>query len=123
MAVAPFVTFLMKPTSNISSTPTIVFGNDVHTCIVDGFIISNKSPTSQEIYVTIKLAREITIGVESYFTLANSVSLAKNANIDIMLNASLTLQAGDLLYASSSFSSDLFDIFVSYRELLELPQT
>jgi hypothetical protein len=66
------------------------------------------------------IAREVTIGTETYFTLARQISLQPNDRVDVLLNATLTLEPGDLLYASSDYSSNLFNSFVSYRELTEI---
>ena len=118
MAASPFVNFRMNPTSGIGSTPVIIFGNDAYTCLVDGIVLANV--TDNPIVITTAIAREVTIGTESYFTLARQISLQPNECVDVLLNATLTLEPGDLLYASSDYSSSLFNSFVSYRELTEL---
>jgi hypothetical protein len=121
MTTAPFVTFKMAPTLNISNTPALIFGNDQHTCLMDGIVLANT--TDNAIGVTLSIAREVTVGTETYFTLVNQQSIPANSRVDVLLNASLTLEAGDLLYASSDYSNNTFNTFVSYRELLELPIT
>ena len=118
MASAPFVNFRMNPTSNIGSTPMIIFGNDAYTCLIDGIVLANIS--NNVIVVTLAIAREVTQGSESYFTLARQISIQPYDRIDALLNVTLTLEPGDLLYASSDYSSNLFNSFVSYRELTEL---
>ena len=118
MASAPFVNFRMNPTSNIGSTPMIIFGNDAYTCLIDGIVLANIS--NNVIVVTLAIAREVTQGSESYFTLARQISIQPYDRIDALLNVTLTLDPGDLLYASSDYSSNLFNSFVSYRELTEL---
>jgi hypothetical protein len=118
MATSPFVNFRMNPTSGIGSTPVIIFGNDACTCLIDGIILANT--TNNVIVVTLTVAREVTIGAETYFTLGGQISIQPNDRVDVLLNATLTLQPGDLLYASSDYSSNLFNSFVSYRELTEL---
>ena len=118
MASAPFVNFRMNPTSDIGSTPVIIFGNDAYTCLIDGIVLANI--TNNVIVVTLAIAREVTLGTESYFTLAREISIQPYDRIDALLNATLTLEPGDLLYASSDYSSNLFNSFVSYRELTEL---
>ena len=119
MAAAPFVTFKLSPTATIGSTPSLIFGNDRHTCLIDGLVLTNL--TDNAILVSLSLAREVTIGQETYFTIVNQVSIPSRGWVDVLLNASLTLEAGDILYAVSDYSTNLFNAFVSYRELLELP--
>ncbi len=114
----PFVNFKMQPTSSINSTPTLIFGNDQHTCIIDGLVLSNTS--ENVIKVTVSVAREVAQNKESYFSLASKVFIQPNDRIDILINAVLNLEPGDLLYASSDYSTNSFDTFVSYRELTEL---
>jgi len=118
MAASPFVNFRMNPTSGIGSTPVIIFGNDVYTCLIDGIVLANV--TDNPIVITLAIAREVTIGAETYFTLGGQISLQPNDRVDVLLNTTLTLEPGDLLYASSDYSSNLFNSFVSYRELTEL---
>ena len=118
MATSPFVNFRMNPTSGIGSTPVIIFGNDACTCLIDGIVLANV--TDNPIVITLAIAREVTIGAETYFTLARQISIQPNDRVDVLLNATLTLEVGDLLYASSDYSSNLFNSFVSYRELTEL---
>jgi hypothetical protein len=118
MATYPFVNFKMLPTKDISSTPMLIFGNDQYTCLLDRILLSNL--TNNQINVTLYIAREVVIGTETDFILANQVSIEANDRIDIIQNASLTLQPGDLLYAFSDFAANVFNAFVSYRELTEL---
>ena len=116
--VYPFVNFKMAPTGPISSTPLLIFGNDQYTCLLDGILLCNLS--DNPINVTLSIAREIEVGVETNFTIVQSLALEAYSQIDVLLNASLTLEPGDLLYANSDFSGNLLNAFVSYRELTEL---
>jgi hypothetical protein len=118
MATYPFVNFKMLPTGPISSTPTLIFGNDQHTCLLDGILLSNL--TGNTIQVTLILVREIEIGAETEFILADQVTINANDRVDILQSTTLTLQPGDLLYAQSEFSGNVFNAFISYRELTEL---
>lgn len=115
---SPFVNWKMLPTANINSTPTLIFGNDQHTCLVDGVILSNL--VSNVILVTLSVIREIEVGVETSFVLASQLSLNPNEKPESLLEMSLTLEPGDLLYANSDYSGNLFNTFVTYREFLEL---
>lgn len=118
MTSSAFVNFKMAPTAQISSTPTLIFGNDQFTCLLDGIFLSNL--TNNQINVTLSIAREIVIGTETDFILTQSLALDAYGQIDVLANTSLTLEPGDLLYASSDFSGNLLNAFVSYRELTEL---
>jgi hypothetical protein len=117
MVAYPFVNFKMWPTKNIGSTSTIIFGNDAFPCLIDGVVLANV--TNNPIVVTLEIAREITIGEESYFTFGSQIAIGAFERVDVLFNSSLTLQAGDLLYAYSDYSSNIFNSFVSYRELAE----
>lgn len=118
MNTYPFVVPRMWPVMNIDSTPTIIFGNDQTTCILDSIIISNL--TSNQILVSLYIAREITIGTESDFIFGNSIPINPNDRIDILKGSTITLELGDLLYAYSDFSGNTFNTFISYRELNQL---
>lgn len=115
---APFVNFKMTPTQNISSSPTLIFGNDQHTCLIDGIILSNL--TDKVILVTLTIAREIEVGVETLFVLADEIPIQPSDRVDALLNMTLTLQPGDLLYAQSDYSENIFNAFINYRELTEI---
>ena len=120
MVTAPFVTFQLQPTAEISNTPTLIFGNDRHTCLLDSLLLTNVS--EETIQVTVSLAREVTVGQESYFTVFDQAPIAPQGWADVLTHTTLTLQPGDLLYAASNHSSHVFNTFLSYRELWELPQ-
>jgi len=115
----PFVTPLMNPTSGVSITPTLIFGNDAHTCFIDSILVTNTSNSTINIFVSV--AREQTEGIESYFSLAYKAQLLAGTCIDILQDKALTFEAGDLLYANCDSSGGSFDVFVVYRELSELP--
>lgn len=116
-STTPFVNFKMLPTLKIGSTPTIIFGSDQCTCLIDGIVLANLTPSA--IIVTVYVSREITSGAETKIVFANHVSIQSNDRVDLLLNCSLTLQPGDLLYAFSNYSYNIFNTFVSYRELVQ----
>jgi len=118
MGTYPFVNFKMTPTLNIGSTPTLIFGNDLYTCLIDSVFISNV--TDNLMLVTVYIAREQTIGTETDFIFSNQIALPPSERIDVLQGSTLTVEAADLLYAYSDSSSNLFNTFVSYRELTEL---
>ena len=115
---APFVNFRMNPIYTISSTPILIFGNDQHTCLIDGIVLSNL--TDQVILVTLTVARETEVGEETLFVLADEIPIQPFDRVDALLNLALTLEPGDLLYAQSDYSENIFNAFVSYRELTEI---
>lgn len=119
MTTSPFVSFKMAPTATIGNTPTLIFGNDAHTCLLDGLVLTNL--IDQAILVSLAVAREVTLGIETTFPFINQLSLPAKAWVDVLFNTSLTLEPGDLLYATSDYSNHFFNAFVSYRELMELP--
>ena len=111
----PYVNFLSNPVLNIGSTPTIILGSE-HACIIDSILLTNV--TSNNINVSLYILREVDdIGVQFPLPTINIASLAYT---DVLYNTTLTIQAGDILYAYSDFSSNLFNSCVSYRQLVEL---
>jgi len=113
----PFVNFKMQPTLNISSTPELIFGSQ-YTSILDSIVLANQ--TDGNIIVSLYILREVVQDNATEFTLANKIILSPKERLDLLDAATLTLEAGDLLYAFSDFSGNLFNSFVSYRELTEL---
>lgn len=107
----------MQPTLNISSTPELIFGSQ-YTSILDSIVLANQ--TDGNIIVSLYILREVVQGNATECTVANKIVLSSKSRIDILDSATLTLEAGDLLYAFSDFSGNLFNSFVSYRELTEL---
>jgi len=107
----------MLPTLKVGSSPTIIFGSDLYTCLIDGIVLANL--TTNAIFVTVYVSREITTGTDTKFIFANHVSIQASDRVDLLLNCALTLQAGDLLYAFSNYSYNTFNSFVSYRELVQ----
>ena len=118
--VYPFVNFRMTPTLNVGSTPTLIFGSQ-NTCAIEGIVLANQ--TESPITVSVYVLREShpTPGAPTEYLFANKVSIEALDRIDILLGLALTLEATDLLFAYSDFSSTIFNTFVSYRELTELP--
>lgn len=113
----PFVSFKMQPTLNVNSTPTLIFGSQV-TCLLDSVLLANQGETS--LVASLWIAREVEPGQETDFMLARRVPLAPFAPLDVLLQTTLTLEPGDLLYAQSDYSDNLFNSFVSYRAFNEL---
>lgn len=117
----PFVNFLMKPTKEIGLTPTLIFGNNQYTCIIEGMIVANQ--VNNQLFFSLSLLREEgmptpTEAVE--YMLTTHQSLEANESIDWMHKKTLILRPGDTLYAYSDYDDNLFNTFVSYQELTEL---
>lgn len=112
----PWVNFLMSPTRDINSTESLVFGSDKG-CIIDSIWVCNTSDTDSYITLKIKTAGRET--VDDFVFLKDKV--LNPANVEEILKGSvLYMQPGDLIHASTSYDSDRFDCFVSYRKLNEL---
>ncbi len=116
----PFVNFRMKPTKNIGSTPTLIFGSS-YACVIAGIIIANQ--TENALLFSLYLLREEgtptpSEAVEYPFSLDRH--LEAQASLDWLEGKDLILEAGDTLYAYSDYNENLFNTFVSYRELTEL---
>lgn len=113
----PFVNFKQYITQDINNTPTLIFGSEFN-CILDSIILSNK--TNSKIIASLYILREVDKDKATECTLANKIVIEPNSLLDILESATLTLEAGDLLYAYSDFSENVFNSFISYRELIEL---
>ena len=116
----PFVNFRMKPTKNIGSTPALIFGSSC-ACVIAGIIIANQ--TQNALLYSLYLLREEgtptpSEAVEYPFVL--DMRLEGQKSIDWVEGKDLILEAGDTLYAYSDYDGNLFNTFVSYRELTEL---
>jgi len=110
----------MKPTKNIGATPTLIFGSS-YACVIAGIIIANQ--TQNALLFSLYLLREEgtptpSEAVEYPFNL--NMHLESQKSMDWLEGKDLILQAGDTLYAYSDYDGNLFNTFVSYRELTEL---
>ena len=119
-SASPFVNFKLQVTKNIGSTPTLIFGSQFG-CMIDGMIFANQVDT--QILFSFYLLREEgtptpTEAVEYPFVL--NKPLAAKDSIDWLESKSLFLQPGDTIFAYSDYNDNLFNTFVSYRELTEL---
>jgi len=120
----PWVNFLSTPRPNINSTHVSIFGNNYlgssHACIIDSIIICNT--TNRDIFVSVYTLTERLI--DSVLTAQNTFKFFKRVvpalkTIELLEGAGFNMEQGDLLYAFSDQSSNLFDSNVSYRELRE----
>lgn len=111
--MTPFVKFKIQPTNNINSSSVVIFGkaaNTTLTSLVDSILLTNL--TQNVIVVSLSFFR-----ASKYYILANQVSIEAYGNVDVLVGSTLTFEPGDMLYASSNYSSNVFNSFVSYREL------
>lgn len=110
-----FVTQKMKPTKNVNSSPTVIFGaaaDNLPTCIIGSVLLTNM--TSNNISVSISFKR-----AEEAYILANQISILPYATADFFKDFTFTAEKGDQLYAFSDYSTNLFNAFVSYETLNE----
>ena len=117
----PFVNFLMEPTQGIGSTPTLIFGNENYACIIEGIIVA--SQVNNQLLFSLYFLREddtVSPPVATEYMLTTNQTLTANESIDWMHRKTIILQPGDALFAYSDYSDNLFNTFVSYRELKEL---
>lgn len=117
MSTAPYVNFKTQATDNIESTPTIIFGNDQHNCLIDSVLITNLSDQN-EITVRLYMAREVTIGTDTDFLIAKNIVVKDNLNFE---EIPWIFEPGDLLYANSYDYQSTFNTLVSYLELTQQP--
>lgn len=114
MAIAPpWVNFKLYTTAQVGSTPTLVFGSQ-QACIIDEVQITNT--IQEKILVDITILRED--GINYFFLKQQPINVYGIVNV--LKGSVLYLEPGDLLYANSDFSGNLFDCLVSYRQLNEL---
>jgi hypothetical protein len=101
-----------------------IFGNNYlgssHACIIDSIFVCNT--TNRDIFVSVYTLTERLI--DSVLTAQNTFKFFKRVvpalkTIELLEGAGFNMEQGDLLYAFSDQSSNLFDSNVSYRELRE----
>jgi hypothetical protein len=120
----PWVNYKMTLTANVNSTPTIVFGSDTHTCVLNNINVCNTS--SNDILVYFYVLR-IDVG-NAFFKFSQFIS--KNTSQDLLnittisgvpspSTSELTLESGDILYGYSNALHNTFDCLISFAELLE----
>lgn len=117
---SPWVIPKQHPTKNISSTPTLIFEAQV-TCYIDGLIVANQ--VDNDILFSLYLLREEgeptpTEAVE--YPLILNKTLSAKESIDWFRDMAFVAEAGDLIFAYSDYTDNLFNTFVSYRKLTEL---
>ena len=113
----PWVNFLMTPTIGIESTPTLIFGSE-HNSVIDSIILCNTS--QNDIYVDIYSLTERNLIAKNNYVF-KKIFLPINGYFQFGKDSSLQMEAGDLFYANSDFSSNTFDCLVSHRALIEQP--
>lgn len=115
----PIQKFDLIAVNNVNSEPKLIFGSQ-NTCIIESMVFSNNLSTP--VFFSFYLLREEgTPPVVSTYTCASSVSLDNNQSIDWLYNKnSLFLRAEDTLWAYSDYYDNVFNVFISYRELTEV---
>lgn len=112
MAISPpFVNFKNELSEKISNSKNIILDNTDYVSIVDSIKYYNL--TDNEIVIYTYISRDN----KDYEY--DSVSVKAFQRIDILNDETLTLLANDRLIASSDYSSNLFNSFVTYRQLIE----
>jgi hypothetical protein len=111
----PWVSFNLAPTANIDSTPLLVFGSESNS-IVDSIFVCNT--TDQEIFVDITTLSERNLQPITTYIVRNFL-LPGYGSAELIKESVINLEAGDIIYANSDFSGNLFDCMISYRQLLE----
>ena len=117
-ANSPFVIFKVKPTANIGSTPTVISDSVPYTSLIDGILLVNMTPGI--IKMTLSHQRTLSsVMTETIFR--NQIILQANEAVDVQMEKALTLEPTDVLMAFSNYTANLFNTFVTYRILTELP--
>lgn len=114
----PFVIFKVKPTANIGLTPTAISDSVPYTSLIDGILLVNMTPGI--IKVTLPFKRTLSsVMTETIFR--NQIVLQANEAVDVQMEKALTIEPTDVLMAFSNYTANLFNTFVTYRILTELP--
>lgn len=116
MAAAPYVNAKNFITQQINSTPTLIFGNDQHTCLIQQVLFVNLSEVN-EININLYILKEID-NIPQEITIANNIKVLDSL---IYENIPLIFEPGDLLFAYSFQYGSIFNTEVSYLELTEQP--
>lgn len=117
MAVSlPFTTVRCTITTDIDSTPLIVYGFD-NASFIDTIWICNKNDKNIFVSFTKLVERNLEV-ISGQF--ANNIPFAPYESKEVLKGAVTYMQPGDLMYAYSSYSGDRFDCDIASRELNEI---
>lgn len=115
----PFVNSKNNKVYEINNTPTLIFANDQNTCYIDCIILSNIS--ENQCNVTIYNLTEIEVNVPYEFIIQKNIIIPAYGMIDVLQGTYLTVEIGDILFAYSDASFNVFNSWINYRELKQLP--
>ena len=116
---SPSFKFDRVMTQNIESTPQPIFVNERHTCLIDSILLTNITET--DIYISLYVLYEegeLTPSAIQHFLHKNTYVPAQKT-LELGFGEGLSLQAGDILFASSNYHANLFNAYVCYREIQE----
>lgn len=119
MSGYPFVNRKRKIVNQINSTPTIIFGNNQHTCAIESIILINTSENNCiiNIYNLTELEEEAT-----QVTLKNNINLPAFEMVNILQEMSpINTEIEDVFFAYSDASYNNFNSIVNYIEFTQLP--
>lgn len=117
----PFVLPKLEITPDIGSSATKIFGSQ-QSCYIDSISLCNTSDS--DLFFDIKIIAErieddVPVVKEAYHS--RKRLLKSNETLELELGSLKSPESGDLIYANSDFSGNMFDALVSYRELTEVP--
>lgn len=121
MSAYPFQDFDCFVTKDIGSTPTLIFGKQ-NTCILESMIFANQVDNS--ILFSFYLLREEgsptpTEAIEYPFVL--DLRMESKQSLDWLTGKNpLIVRGGDTLWAYSDYNINLFNTFISHRELKQV---
>lgn len=113
MPAPPFVNYLNIPLSQVGSAPIELDIAKDHACIADGLIAANIN--GQNITVSVGFIRD---GV--YYEIMSNYGLTFGETEDLFANKTLYLNQGDKLRMFCDPGQYPINMFLSYRELVEL---
>lgn len=111
-----FVDFPLYITTNIGSTPLLVFQSE-DICILQSIKFINT--TNNTIKVFSNITRDFGSGDTETYMYVPGVPIEPLGRIDVLEKSLENIKPGDTLYAYSDFSSNRFNCFISYQALVQ----
>lgn len=122
MSIAyPFVDRKRFRTKHINNTRQLIFGTEQYKCSINSIFVINT--TDKIIKISVYVLEEVSPGVTDEFFIANQQEIPPRGRTEFLPDSNLTLYPGELLYAFSDFSANLFNVNVDYIEFSEIGVT
>ena len=129
----PFTKRKNVKTSDISSSPILIFGNDQYTCRIESIIVTNTSEPDEECIVTLYCLPDVQQTLRDRQFTPDSLSDQDGSHmvkshivippygmVDVLSHTFLNMEPGDILFAYSNAAFSTFNTWINYSEFQQL---